>query len=77
MTADEVASKSRGGGKNKEATKAADKRMGVAAALEWRNRVLEERGIETEQSKKRRKKAQGGQDRAATLKTVRGAHLLK
>ena len=74
MTAAEVAAKTKSKG-----GQAADprKRMGIAAALEFRNKSLELQGVETEISLKKRKKEEAKGEKGVVLKTVRGTHLLK
>jgi hypothetical protein len=73
MTADEVAAKT----KSSRAAPETRKRMGVAAALDFRDKSLELQGVETEAALKRRKKEEAKGEKGAVLKTVRGAHLLK
>ncbi len=73
FTADEIAAKTKSNQKAPER----QKRLGVAAALDFRNRSFEFMGIETEESLKKKKKEESKGEKAAVLKTVRGAHLLK
>lgn len=73
LTADEIAAKTKSSQKAPER----QKRLGVAAALDFRNKSFEVMGIETEESLRKKKKEDSKGERAAVLKTVRGAHLLK
>lgn len=74
MTADEVAAKTKSVKRDCQGT---NKRMGMAVALESRTRELEAKGVETEASKKRKKKEEAKGEKGAAMKAARGQHLLK
>lgn len=75
MTPAESAAKA---SRTKKFVKMPDTRCGVAAALQLREMQLEAEGQETAASKKRRKKQdESANDKAQTLKLVKGSHLLK